>query len=255
MNHAADVAAIDSHPERNRRHHHVDFLGGEAILRAPALVRFHPGVIRSRAHALRREVSRNLLGVFSADAVNDRRLTFMPPDRLRDLRVHVQLRTHAVKQIGAIERSDQHRRIDEPKLLDDVATHALGRGRRVGVDARVRKARLEFRESAIFRPEVVPPLADTVSLVDREARNLKARDKIEKSRRQQPLRRDEYKMMPAAGELALDVANFHLVHPAVDRRRRIARQPQRIDLVLHQRDKRRDHDVGASSDRGRHLVA
>ena len=31
---------------------------------------------------------------------------------------------------------------------------------------------------------------------------------LEKSRRQQPLRRDEDKMMPAAGDLALDVANL-----------------------------------------------
>ena len=84
---------------------------------------------------------------------------------------------------------------------------------------------------------------------------LQARGEIEKSRRQQPLRRDEYKMMPAAGELALDVTNLHLIHPAMKRRRRIAGQAQRIDLILHQRDERRDHDVGASSHRRRHLVA
>ena len=108
---------------------------------------------------------------------------------------------------------------------------------------------------AIFRAEIVTPLADAMSLVDREAGNFQARGKIEKSRRQQPLRRDEYKMMPAAGDLALDVTQLHLIHPAMERRRRIARQAQRIDLVLHQRDQRRDHDVGASRDRGRHLVA
>ena len=179
----------------------------------------------------------------------------MPPDRLGDLRVHIQFRTHPVKQIRAIERSDQHRRVREPELLDDVAAHALGRGRGVGVNARARKTRLQLREPAIFGPEIMSPLADAVRLVDREAGNLQARRELEKSRRQQPLRRDEYKMMPAAGELALDVTNFHLIHAAMNRRRRIAGQPQRIDLVLHQRDKRRDHDVGAPSDRRRHLVA
>ena len=66
------------------------------------------------------------------------------------------------------------------------------------------------------------PLADAVRLVDREAGNVQARGEIEKSRRQQPLRRDEYKMMPAAGELALDVTNLHLIHSAMKRRRRIA---------------------------------
>ena len=92
-------------------------------------------------------------------------------------------------------------------------------------------------------------------LVDRKAGNVKARGKIEKSRRQEALRRDEYKMMPPGGDLALEVANLHLIHAAMQRRRRIPRQTQRIDLILHQRDQRRDHDVGASSDRGRHLVA
>ena len=98
VDHASDVAAIDSHAERNRRHHHVDFLGGEAILRAAAIVGFHSGMIRCGAHALARQVCRDLLGVFSADAVDDRRLALMPPNRLGDLRVHVQFRTHPVEQ-------------------------------------------------------------------------------------------------------------------------------------------------------------
>ena len=179
----------------------------------------------------------------------------MPPDRLRDLRIHIQFRPHSIKQVRAIERSDQHRRLCEAELLDDVGAHARGRRRGVGVNARARKTRLQFRESAIFGPEVVPPLADAMRLVDRKAGDLQARRQLEKSRRQQPLRRDEYKMMPPAGDLALDVADFHLIHAAMKRRRRITRQPQRIDLVFHQRDQRRDDDVGASGDRRRHLVA
>ena len=69
----------------------------------------------------------------------------------------------------------------------------------------------------------MPPLADAVRFIDREAGNFQARGEIEKSRRQQPLRRDEYKMMAAPGELALDVTNLHLIHPAMERRSRIAR--------------------------------
>src|SRR5271169_2101146 len=112
------------------------------------------------------------------------------------------------------------------------------------MNTRARKAGLQFRQSAIFGPEVVPPLADTMRLVDRKTCDLQTRCEIEKPRRQQPLRRDEYKMMMAAGELALDVTNLHLIHPAMERRRRIAGQPQRIDLVFHQCDQWRDHDVG-----------
>ena len=151
VDHASDVAAIDPHAERNRRHHHVDFLGGEAILRAAAIVGFHSGMIGCGANAVARQVRRNLLGVFSADAIDDRRLALVPPNRLGDLRVHVQFWAHPVEQIGAIEGSDQHRRVLEPELLDDVVAHALGCGGRVGVKARVRKMGLQFARACGIR--------------------------------------------------------------------------------------------------------
>ena len=50
----------------------------------------------------------------------------------------------------------------------------------------------------------MPPLADAVRFVDREAGDVKPRGQLQKSRRQQPLRSDEYKMMAAGGDLALD---------------------------------------------------
>ena len=59
MDHTSNVAAIDSHAKRNRRHHHVDFLGGEAILRAPPLVGFHARVIGAARTPLRRQVRGN----------------------------------------------------------------------------------------------------------------------------------------------------------------------------------------------------
>src|SRR5262245_14658536 len=41
----------------------------------------------------------------------------------------------------------------------------------------------------------------------------------------------------------------------MERRGRIATRPQRVDLVLHQRDQGRDNDVGALADLRWHLVA
>ena len=91
--------------------------------------------------------------------------------------------------------------------------------------------------------------------VDRERADPETRGKLEKTRRQQPFRRDEYKMMTAGGDLALGTANLREVHPAMQRDGGIAARAQRIDLILHQRDERRHHYIGASGHRRRRLVA
>ena len=164
-------------------------------------------------------------------------------------------RDHAVEKIGAIEGADQHRGIVEPQLLDDIAAHALGGGRGVGVKAGVAKTRLQLRQLAVFQPEVMAPLTDAMRLVDRERADAQTRGKLEKTRRKQPFRCDEYKVMTARGDLALGTAKLGEIHPAMQRDGRIAAGAQRIDLVLHQRDERRHHDIGASGDRRRRLVA
>ena len=61
----------------------------------------------------------------------------MAAQRIGDLRIDVQFWDHAVEKIRAIEGADQHRGVFEPELLDDIAAHALGGGRGVGVKARV----------------------------------------------------------------------------------------------------------------------
>ncbi len=106
VDHTSNVAAVDSHAEGDRRHNHVDLLRGEAILRAPALLRLHPGVIVGGPDAMRLQVARHLLGVFAADAVDNRSLARMPAQHAGHLRIDVQLRDDPVKQIRPIERAD-----------------------------------------------------------------------------------------------------------------------------------------------------
>ena len=162
---------------------------------------------------------------------------------------------HAVEKIGAIEGADQHRGIVEPQLLDDIAAHALGGGRGIGVKAGVAETRLELRQLPVFQPEVMAPLTDAMRLVDREGADAQTRGKLEKTRRQQPFRCDEYEMMTAGGDLALGIAKLGEVHPAMQGDGGIAAGAQRIDLILHQRDERRHHYIGASGHRRRRLVA
>ena len=83
----------------------------------------------------------------------------------------------------------------------------------------------------------------------------RSRPASSKTWREHPLGRDEDQVMMAGGYFALDAAQLRRVHAAVQRGRGIAAGTKRVDLILHERDKRRDNYVGASGDGRRHLIA
>ena len=122
---------------------------------------------------------------------------------------------HAVDEIGTVEGPHQHLRIAQFELFGDVDAHALGCRRRVGVHAGIGKARLKFRQAAVFRPEVVAPVADAMGLVDGEGANSNSFDQLQETRHQQTLRRDEDKPIPAGDDLRFDGADGFGIHAAV----------------------------------------
>ncbi len=204
-----------------------------------------------RGRRLLGQPRRQLLGVVAA--TGSRR---SPPRRRggrsasTDLRAQVDARHDAVDEVRPVERADQHARIAQPQLRDDVGAHALGGGRRVGVQARVGKAVAERGELAILRPEIVPPLADAVRLVDGEARAPRRAPRARGSAASAAVRA---RRTPGdSGPTAISRSASRLssdAHAAVQRRGRVAAVAQPVDLVLHQRDQRRDDDVGAPGDR------
>ena len=72
---------------------------------------------------------------------------------------------------------------------------------------------------------------------------------------EQPLGRDEEETIAPCEHLLFGPAQFVGSHAAVECRRWIAAFAQPVDLILHQRDERRDDDVGALRQFRRHLVA
>jgi hypothetical protein len=110
-------------------------------------------------------------------------------------------------------------------------------------------------ELPVLGAEVMPPLADAVGLVDREPPHADAGEEVEQPRVHEPFRGGEQEPQVAGGETVADGRPLVLRHAPVDRRGRVADRLQRIDLVLHQGDERRDHDVGRLPDQRRQLVA
>ena len=143
----------------------------------------------------------------------------------------------------------------ELQLADDLLARALvGRGRER--DARhVRKALGEHLELAILGAEVVSPLRDAVRLVDGEQRQLGAGQQRQRAILQQPLGRDVEDVETTGGDAVLERRLLAIVERRVEKGGLDAGLRQRLDLILHERDQRRDDDAGAGAHERGDLVA
>ncbi len=141
------------------------------------------------------------------------------------------------------------------QLLDDVVAHVLGGGRRVGVQRHAGKRVAQGAELAVLGAEVVAPHADAVRLVDGDERQVLLPEEASEAVHHQPLGRDveDLDVPPLNGidDVVLLVGRLRAVEP----RRGDAALTQRVDLVLHQRDERRDDDGEPGEDESGRLEA
>ncbi len=99
------------------------------------------------------------------------------------------------------------------------------------------------------------PLRHAVRLVDGEQREAGAVEQLEAARREQPLGRHVQQVESARQQLAFDGAGGGGIERGVEELGTHAELGQCGDLVLHQRDQRRDHDGGAGPQQRGELVA
>ncbi len=133
MDHEADVRAIDTHPERNGRHHDVDLLVQEGFLVPGTDVVRQASMIGNRSQSLAGQPVRRLLHLAARQAVDDARLVLVPGQDAKNLAALIGTAQHPERQVRTIERADQHERIAKPQLRDDVSADALGGGGGEGV--------------------------------------------------------------------------------------------------------------------------
>src|SRR5262249_17474511 len=104
-------------------------------------------------------------------------------------------------------------------------------------------------------PEVVAPLGDAVRLVDGEQRDANPAKLLQKALVVEALRRDVQQLQRPGAQLAVYLAELLLGERAVQARGGDAALAQHIDLVLHQRDQRRDNHGDALEEQRGELVA
>ena len=213
-------------------------------------------MVADRVDSGRAQRRHDLLDVLAGGRVDDARSTGasqgeQPPE----LVLIAPDAQHLDEEVRPIKPGDEDVGLAQIERLGDVAAH-FGRGSGGQGQHPLRaQGRAGLRYLLVFRTEIVAPRRDAVGLVDRQQRHLDAGHRAQERRRPEPLGRDVHQPVLAAAQRRLPLLPLAVAQRAVDEGSRDAARPQRVDLVLHQCQKRRDHDGGPFQEQGRQLVA
>jgi hypothetical protein len=193
-----------------------------------------PGLVQVAGHALGRllqgDVDDGRAGLTLFQALYQQRVAIGGPRGRGEQR-----------EVRPIEPGHDGAGLRNPERGADVA-HDLGRGRgsqaehALGTDFPA-----ELRQLQVVGTEVVSPLGDAMSLVDREERDGRPLEEGQEALVVEPLRRDVQQLQRAAVQLPGDLLDLRRRQRRVQPRRRDPPPSQGIDLILHQGDER-GHD-------------
>ncbi len=255
----ADVRLVDPHTERDRGDHDNAVLQAEPSLGVATGLRAHAGVVCDRVDAASAQPPGGLVHLLSRAAVDDPGLPVPPGQEPRQLSTGVAALDHGVADVGTVEARHERRRLGHCQPLVHLrAGDGVGGGGQ-GDPWDVREPLVQLGQPQVLRPEVVPPLRHAVRLVDGEQRDavpvVQCREQLPERGSQRPLRSDVEQVEIAGRGGPGHCPRVLGVQGGVEEGRPHAQQAQRLDLVLHERDERRDHDRRAGPHQGGDLVA
>ena len=260
VDHRPHVGLVHAHPECVGRADDPHLVGQEPALHRRSPLAVEAGVVGDRLLAERRaQLSGQLVragprariddrrqGIGSAQGLGNQRALLMPA-RARDREGDVR----PVKAGGHLQR------IAQPEPRRDVDRHPRRRGGG-GCDNRLRADHARgVGQPEVIGPEVVAPLGDAVGLVDHEQAHAHRGHPLEEPRSREALGRHVEQAQLPRRRPAQDVGVGRAVLLGVDERHPVAQpaRAERLDLVLHERHKRRDHDGEVVAQQRRELVA
>ncbi len=158
-----------------------------------------------------------------------------------------------IADVGPVEAGDDQPVFGDAELDQDVLARAPVGGRGQREPRHLGEGVEQGQQQPVIGPEVMAPFGDAMRLVDRDQRQRDARDQIAEALARRPLGRDVEQFELAAPQ-PLDRLGAIVVGRGQGRRP----QPERLggaDLVVHQRDQRRDDEHRPLERQRRHLVA
>ena len=241
----AHVGFVDAHAEGDRGDDDLHALHQEVVLIGGARRRIHPGVVGQRPDAVGHEQLGQLLDLLAAQAVDDAALALVLLDVTDNLPVHIVLGPDFVIQVGAVERRLEYRSVAHTQVFLDVHLHLGGSRRRQGDQGRRADLVDDRTNAAVLRTEIMPPLRNTVRLVDGVERNLDLAQKRHVILFGERLRSEVEQLGPPLQHIVAHLRDGTLVQGRVQEvsDSRIVRiGAHGIHLVFHQGDQRGDDD-------------
>ncbi len=254
MDHKPHVRFVDPHAECVGGDDHPHLAPQPGLLLGRPHPVPQPGVVEVGRDTLVGQLRGDLLRPPPRAGVDDPR-PLDPPDHPQELFEFVFDLPHHESDVGPGERPAKNLRFVQPQVLSDVLQHERrGRGRQRH-ERSLRHPLPEAGDPQVGGPEVVPPLRDAVSLVDRHQRDIHFPHPGVKNPRLDPLRRDiEQLHIPVHAVIQRDI-DLPGGHGRVDRDGIDPPPPKGVDLVFHQSDERRDDDRHPRQSECRDLVA
>jgi len=243
VQHPAHVRLVDPHAERDRGRDDAGRAVEERCHRVVPLARGQPGVVERHPLPCRGErvVCRPRAVVRRRIDNSGARQAARRAGKLLLLIGESARAVHRQVDVGAVEVADHHHGITQAEPPHDLLPHGR-RGRRGQGQADRCADRLGLgAEQHVVRAEVVSPLADQMRLIDDEQPRPRTLERLPGLRVRQLLRSQENKRARVArGEQRSRAPARRLLGIEND-----GRQPGRLQvgqLILLQRDQRRDHD-------------
>ena len=213
-------------------------------------------MVGQRDQALRGKERSRLLHRRPGQAVDDARVTrVLGPQQPEQLPPRLVLRLDPVLDIRPVEAGHELPGLAQRQTHSDLFACLLG-GRGGHRDPGHRRpALVQHGQGQVVGAEIVAPLGHAVRLVDGEQRHRAAVEQPQGGLGPQPFGRQVEQVELAVQEGVLDPAALVGILGRVEEARPHAEHGQRVNLVLHERDQRRDDHAGAFADQRGDLVA
>ena len=252
----ADVALVDAHAEGIGGDDDLYLVVRKGVLHGPAHVITETGMVMTGFDAAPRQFLIDPVYFLARRRIDDAAVFLMLLD-VGQGKVELAVRADDAEiEVRPVEAADKDAFLLQAQEVHHILLDLFRRRRRESPDDRpLRQGRDPVLDGTVAGPEIVAPLGDAVRFIDDEHGNI---DALHEGREEfvfQAFRRDVDQFHPArtdGSEAGLRLFKGTL---AVDVCRRYLLIDQAVDLVLHERDERRNDEGHAGLDQGRQLEA